>query len=239
MKSHTILITGASHGIGRELAILLAKQHKVIALGRDTQALNYLQNHHRIIPFQVDLQDVAQVKTAISTVHERWPELSMLINNAGIQQPLQFAHMTSSEPISKEIQINFLAPTMLIVGLLPLLQKQKAARIVNVTSILALSPKQSTPVYNASKAALHNLTQSLRRQLAGTSVGVTEVIPPVTQTQLSNAQIGNAPSATWVAQHILRGLEKQQELITVGQARLGTYLHRWAPGLLRAKLLGS
>lgn len=111
----------------------------------------------------------------------------MLINNAGIQQPLDFsATPPAHSDISREINIDLFGPIALIGALLPLLRSNGSPTIVNVTSGLAFCPLAEVPVYCAWKAALHSFTVSLRHQLKG-HVWVVEVAPPIVATELDKA----------------------------------------------------
>lgn len=233
MKNQTVLITGASRGIGRALAQRFAECNKVIAVARDSEALGALAQHPNIEPICADLAIREQVSRLITSIKQNWPQLSVLVNNAAVQQTLNFQEDISGKAIDYEIDINLRSALRLSCELLPLLQRQSQSWIVNMTSVLAVSPKQSTPVYNASKAALRIFTQSLRYQLQTSSVKVVEVIPPITATTLGEAgKQTNAVTPGWVAEQVLKQLARNQLEITIGKARLGMWLHRWFPKLL-------
>jgi len=157
----------------------------------------------------------------------------MLINNAAIQQNLNFLYLDRPQLIQQELLTNLFAPMALCQGLIPLLAQQQRARIINIGSVLALSPNTDTPVYNASKAGVRNFTRSLRQQLHSTSINVVEVIPPVTRTRLGDTQkrrSGLSPET--VAQQIILGLKRNRNPVAIGKARLGICLHRWFPKAL-------
>ena len=118
-------------------------------------------------------------------VIEKFPSLNVLINNAGIMRAENFLDqqpdLADAESI---IATNLLGPIRLTAALLPHLQDQPHAVIINVSSGLAFMPRARTPTYCATKAALHSYTLSLRAQLRGTSVEVLELIPPYVATDL-------------------------------------------------------
>ncbi|MEH6346018.1 MAG: SDR family NAD(P)-dependent oxidoreductase [Bermanella sp.] len=238
MKNKTILITGASRGIGLALAKQLSVNNTVLAVARDKARLDALAKSHGVIALPTDLSERCQVEALIVNVATHWPELSVLFNNAAIQQPLDFLQEWQPHKLDTELTINLHSPIRLCHGFIPLLAAQKESWIINTTSVLAVSPKQSTPVYNASKAALRLFTQALRYQLHHTCIKVCEVIPPVTNTALSNASAKqNSPSPEWVAGQILSQLNIGKTQVEVGQARLGMILHRWLPNLLHSMLI--
>jgi uncharacterized oxidoreductase len=113
-----------------------------------------------------------------------FPGLNVLVNNAGIQVHASLHETAHWEEFRDEIAINLLAPIHLSMLFFPHLRARERAAIVNVTSGLAFAPLARTPVYAATKAALHSFTLSLRRQLEGTGVEVVEVIPPAVDTDL-------------------------------------------------------
>ncbi len=238
MENKTILITGASHGIGLELAKKLSVNNTVLAVARDTSSLEKLAKSHGVIAFPTDLSNRHRVKALTLNIKTNWPTLSVVFNNAAIQQPLDFLQDWESTKLDTELEVNLHSPIRLCQALIPLLSSHEKSWIINTTSVLAVCPKQSTPVYNASKAALRLFTHALRYQLRHTSIKVCEVIPPVTATALGGAsKKQNAPSPEWVASQTLIHLDKGKSKIVIGQARLGMTLHRWLPSLLHNILI--
>ena len=190
---NTILITGGGSGIGRGLAEAFhALENKVILAGRRRNALEQVASAHPGMEWAVvDVQDAQALDVFAHSMVEKYPTLNVLINNAGITGIERLAtsagQLTTAEAI---VSTNILAPIRLTSALLPHLQTQPEATIINVGSGLAHVPLAAFPTYSASKAFIHSYTQSLRYQLERTAVRVLEIIPPAVQTGLG----GNGPS---------------------------------------------
>jgi uncharacterized oxidoreductase len=127
-----------------------------------------------------------------------------------------------------------LASWALISGLLlDDLIAEGGAAVVNITSVLALAPKRSAPVYSATKAALRAFTLGLRYQLAAhRQVRIVEVLPPVVDTAMTAGRGSDKMDPADVAERIVDGLERDEEEIWVGKARLVRLLARVAPTLV-------
>jgi uncharacterized oxidoreductase len=187
LTGNTILMTGGGSGIGRGLAESLhALGNQVIISGRRRQALDETT---RVNPgmksLTVDMQDAASIRALAARATSEFPTLNILINNAGIMRAekllAQQSDLADSEAI---VATNLLGPIRLSAALLPHLQKQTRATIMNVSSGLAFLPLALTPTYCATKAALHSYTLSLRYQLRNTNIEVLELIPPYVATDL-------------------------------------------------------
>jgi uncharacterized oxidoreductase len=186
LSSNTILITGGATGIGLALGERLLKAgNRIIVCGRRAQPLAALKARHAEVETRVsDVSKAAEREALAEWVTRSFPELNVLVNNAGIQRRVQLKAERDWPAMHEEIAINLDAPIHLTSLLLPHLLKQKRAAIVNVTSGLSFVPLAATPVYCATKAALHSFTLSLRHQLIGTPVEVVEIIPPAVNTDL-------------------------------------------------------
>lgn len=186
-KGNTILVTGGGSGIGRGLAEALHKQgNQVIIAGRRQSALEATAAANPGMQWlTLDIESAEGIKTFAAELTKRFPALNAIINNAGIMRPEKLTaepvDLTDAEAI---IATNLLGPIRLTAALLPHLKKQAHAVVINVSSGLAFVPLALTPTYNATKAAIHSYTQSLRYQLRQTSVEVLELIPPYVQTDL-------------------------------------------------------
>lgn len=188
-SGNTILITGGGSGIGCGLAeALQAAGNQVIIAGRRQSALDETTKANPgMQSIRLDVENAQSVEQFAADVVQRFPKLNVLINNAGIMR----AENLNAEPVSLHdaeaiITTNLLGPIRLTAALLPHLKKQAHATVINVSSGLAFVPLVLTPTYNATKAAIHSYTQSLRYQLRSTSVEVLEIIPPYVQTDLMN-----------------------------------------------------
>jgi uncharacterized oxidoreductase len=170
--------------------------------------------------------DVVERKKLYEWAVQKFPNLNILVNNAGIQKQIDFTQgieeFSSSED---EIAINFSAPVRLSALFIPHLLKQPEAAIVNVSSGLGFVPLTFMPVYCATKAAIHSFSLSLRHQLRKTNIKVFELIPPTVDTELDRGarerrkqEYRGIPSAD-VAEAALTGLAKDEFEIAVGQAK--------------------
>ncbi|MGB8031961.1 MAG: SDR family oxidoreductase [Terracidiphilus sp.] len=208
LSGNTVLITGGGSGIGRGLAESLhALGNQVIVSGRRCHALDETTAANPgMKSLTVDLQDPASIRAFAAQVIAEFPSLSILINNAGImrsenlldQQP----DLADAEAI---VATNLLGPIRLTAALLPHLQKQPRAAIINVSSGLAFLPMAHTPTYCATKAALHSYTLSLRAQLRNTRIDVIELIPPYVATHLMDGF--NNPRAMSLDKFIAEAME--------------------------------
>ncbi|MBW4330091.1 SDR family NAD(P)-dependent oxidoreductase [Stakelama sp. CBK3Z-3] len=239
MTGNTILITGGTSGIGKALAAqLLALGNTVIITGRTQARLDAaradLPGVHCFVCDQSDPDAIARLHDDM--VHS-FPDLNMLINNAGIglKRNLNDASVPI-EDLEREIRTNLIGPIQLNHQFLPTLKRQKAAAIVNVTSGLAFVPLALKPLYSATKVAMHSYSMTLRAQLARSSVRVFELAPPATDTEFNKGQedmnTANRMSPEKVAEAAIRGMEQDRDEILPGQARALRLM-----GRLRAKMV--
>jgi uncharacterized oxidoreductase len=208
INGNTILITGGGSGIGRGLAEALhAEGNRVIIAGRRKQALEEtIKANPGMESLTLDIEDAGSIRAFAAQVAKQYPALNVLINNAGIMRlenlKAQPEELTDAESI---VTTNLLGPIRLTAALLPLLAKQPHSTIMNVTSGLAFVPLASTPTYNATKAALHSYSLSLRYQLKDTTTEVLELIPPYVQTDLMGG--GSDPRAMPLKEFIAETIE--------------------------------
>lgn len=194
ITGNTLFIPGATSGIGLALALALKDRgNTVVVGGRRTELLEKIAAEHPGIgTVRIDTTDAASIQAAAKEVIARYPELNVLVTMAGIMrvedwhQPETF--LESAEDV---VTTNVLGPIRLIGAFVEHLRTRPDATIVTVSSGLAFTPLKVTPSYNASKAAIHMLSESLRLQLADTSVRVVELVPPSVQTDLLPGQAEN------------------------------------------------
>lgn len=182
----TILITGGTSGIGLELARqLLARGNTVLVTGRDQEKMDAaVRELPGVHGFRSDVSDSREIVALHASVLERFPELDVLVNNAGIMRNLRLMQERDLTDVTREIETNLSGPVRMIQEFLPHLKTRPGALIVNVSSGLAFVPMPAAPVYCATKAAMHSFTQSLRVQIASTGVRVVELAPPGVETPL-------------------------------------------------------
>lgn len=189
---------------------------------------------------EVDVACAADVEDCARRVAARHPDLDLVINNAGIQRLVDFAGdgPISGEDLEAEIDINLKGLVHVTHAFLPLLMRQPAARLVQVSSALAFVPLVAAPLYSASKAAVHAFTVALREQLRRTPVQVVELMPPAVKTALhrgqTRRQIRQMSLENFTAE-AMRGLDSGREEIAVGLAKVARLGSRIAPrALLKA-----
>jgi uncharacterized oxidoreductase len=188
LSGNTILITGGGSGIGRGLAESLHKLgNQIIIAGRRQAALDdTTRANPGMTSLNLDIDDAEAIRTFAARAIAEYPNLNVLINKAGIMRTENLRELPAGLDDSEAvITTNLLGPIRLTAALLPQLQKQRQAAIINVSSGLAFVPLPVTPTYNATKAALHSYTLSLRVQLTGTPIEVIEIIPPGVATDLT------------------------------------------------------
>jgi uncharacterized oxidoreductase len=185
MTGNTVLVTGGGTGIGRGLAESLHRLgNQVIIAARRSEPLRAVAAANPGMQVvSLDQGDPADIRRIATELTDRYPDLNVLVNNAGIQrvEDLTSGNVGLAE---QTVAVNLLGPVRLTATLLPSLLRRPHAAIINVTSGLAFMPSALIPTYCATKAALHSYTQSLRFQLRDTSVQVIEIIPPQVQTAL-------------------------------------------------------
>lgn len=187
ISGNTIFIPGATSGIGLALALRLQSSgNTVIVGGRREHLLTAIAAEHPgIHTVQIDTADVSSIDEAARTVLAAHPTLNVLITMAGIMRAEDWTTPSGFLATAEEtITTNILGPIRLIAAFVEHLRAQPDATIMTVSSGLAFAPLRVTPTYNASKAAIHMLSESLRLQFADTSVSILELEPPSVRTAL-------------------------------------------------------
>lgn len=210
LSGNTILVSGGTAGIGLEIAKLLSKDNKVIITGRDQSRLdNALTLLPGVSGIRSDIADNKQADELVALLIRDFPELNIVVNNAGRAVVYNLADSGNAyENAKDEMNTNFLAIVRFNDALLPSLKQKASAAIVNVSSVVAFAGSTVLSTYAASKAALHSYSRTLRLALKDTSVRVFELMPPLVNTEFSKeigGQHGIAPGL--VAQHLADGLQ--------------------------------
>jgi uncharacterized oxidoreductase len=191
ITGNTIFIPGATSGLGLSLAVALhEKGNNVIVGGRRTDLLEQIAaTHPGIGTVRIDTADPASIEVAAKEVLASHPDLNVLVTMAGIMRIEDWrtpsAFLSSAE---ETITTNVLGPIRLIAAFIGHLQARPDSTVITVSSGLGFTPLAVTPSYNASKAAIHMLSESIRLQLAGTTVKIVELVPPAVRTSLLPGQ---------------------------------------------------
>jgi short-subunit dehydrogenase involved in D-alanine esterification of teichoic acids len=191
ITNSTVFIPGATSGIGLALAVALHEQGSTVVVGgRRTELLEQIAaDHPGIDTVRIDTTDPESIASAAKDVIERHPDLDTLVTMAGIMRTEDWHHPEGFLDTAEQIvTTNVLGPIRLIGAFVEHLQTRPHATIVTVSSGLAFAPLKVTPTYDASKAAIHMLSEALRLQLADTSVDVVELVPPSVATDLMPGQ---------------------------------------------------
>ena len=229
-----VLITGGATGIGRALcAAMAARGDRIMACGRRIERLDDLKRWHPAVEILAcDITREEDRDRLVAAVKTRLGGLDILINNAGIQQAQSYGTGTlRSTDVESEIRINLTAPMLLVDRLLPVLQQGRSPAIVNIVSLLAVTPKPDAPGYCASKSGLLGFTRALRRQLAGLPIKVIEVFPPLVDTPMTAGRGSSKMTSERFASLLLDALESGRETIAIGGAARMLALSRWFPTL--------
>ncbi|XYH98543.1 SDR family oxidoreductase [Sorangium sp. So ce1128] len=199
LSGNTVLITGGSSGIGLALTErFLAAGNRVIITGRREGLLEDVRRRFPAVITQVsDSGSAADRAQLVAELTQRFPDLNVVINNAGIQRKVDLLRSEPWDDTRQEIAINLEGPIHMASLLLPHLLKQARPVLINVSSGLAFVPLTAAPVYSATKAALHSFTLSLRHQLRKTPVTVVEIIPPAVRSNLGGAHDFGVPTGEY------------------------------------------
>ena len=245
LENRTILITGGTSGIGLGLARrLLANGNTVIVTGRDGAKLAAVKAALPAVhTVESDVSDPAAIVRLYETVSTRFPALDTLFNNAGIMRNLDMNQPRELSDVVREIEINLSGPVQMVQQFLPHLKTRPDALLVNVSSGLAFVPLSLSPVYSATKAAIHSFSQSLRIQLKGSNVTVVELAPPGTNTplfyrefELETKNQKGVMEVNVLVNHAIRGIEAGKLEIRPGLSNVLKLMSRIAPDFMLNQL---
>jgi short-subunit dehydrogenase len=190
VRREAALITGASSGIGRELAKVFAKNdHDVVLVARREAALRELADElsetydieATVIP--KDLSKPEAPQELFNAVHDAGLDINILVNNAGVATTQFFAD-AALDDVMNIFRVNAGSVTALShLFLRPMLERREG-RILNVASVLSFIPTPSTAIYGATKAFVLSLSEALSEELRGTGITVTALCPGYTQTEM-------------------------------------------------------
>jgi short-subunit dehydrogenase len=203
IRGKKALVTGAASGIGRSIALELAREGAdLFLLDNHTEKLSSVVNEARthgteIIGRECDVGRPNEIGESVEALKKTWGRLDILINNAGVIYHGDTGKMTDAQ-WERLLGINLHAPLLFIRRLLPLLLEQSEAHILNVCSIYGLVPKRKIAAYQMSKYALVGLSQSLRYEYSPAGLGVTALCPGFVDTNLLAA----ARESGWITRRI-------------------------------------
>ena len=187
MSKQIAVVSGASSGIGAEIARTLAPTMSLILLGRSTEKLEQVKSElagEGHLAFSLDLTD-EQLETNVSNffAENKIDRVDLLINNAGAFVRSAFSE-TTVETFRQQFETNFFGSVRLTACCLTLLSKTKGSQIINISSTLGIRPVPSTSAYSASKAAMINWSTTLALELAESGVRVNCISPGLVETPI-------------------------------------------------------
>ncbi len=195
----TWIVTGASRGLGRQLALQLADRgHAVLAIARDAAALDTLaaERPGRIAALSLDLADAGAIGPRMAQALQGIDAVSGLVNNAGIGRYAPFVEQ-GADASAAIVQVNLTAPILLVHAVLPRLLAQGRGHIVNIGSDLARRPLANMAVYAATKHGLAGFSHSLLREVKGAGVRVSLVNPGIIDTGFGGSGAEGSREASW------------------------------------------
>lgn len=247
----TIIITGASSGIGKELSIRLAEKNtKLVIAARNKQRLDEVANQCRargseVVVVAADVADKKACKKIVEDAVKSFGGIDILVNNAGITMWAEFEKVTNLEALEQIMQVNFFGSMYLTHYALPYLVKSKG-QIVGVSSLTGKTGIPTRSIYAASKHAMAGFFDSLRIELKEKGVAVTMIYPGFVSSEVreralngEGIPLGKSPvkeqevmSVEECVRQMLPVMEKRKrELVMTTRAKVGLWLKMVAPGV--------
>jgi 3-oxoacyl-[acyl-carrier protein] reductase len=247
IQGKTALVTGASRGIGRAIALELAHQGAgcLILVARNRQRLNEVASEIatmgvRTVVLPLDLTATPAVRIAAAQVWQRDGPIHLLINCAGVAHQSPFLKACLPQ-VQQEIALNLMGTYTITHLLARRMARRREGRIINVSSLMGKIAAPTMATYSATKFALVGFTHALRGELAAYNVEVTALLPSLTETDMARDLhrfrwvIPTSPEA--VARVLVASLDKESAEILVGwQSHLAVWCSRIAPGVLERVL---
>lgn len=190
--SKTVIITGASGGIGSAATILFAEKgwNVVMNYYRSGEAAKLLASSlasrgYSVFPIYADVSDRSHVERMIYEAERRYGKIDALVNNAGISQQKLFTDITDSD-FQKMLDVNLKGPFLCSQCVLPVMIHQKSGKIVNVSSVWGVTGGSCEVHYSASKAGLIGMTKALAKEVAPSGIQVNCIAPGIIETPMNN-----------------------------------------------------
>jgi 3-oxoacyl-[acyl-carrier protein] reductase len=248
IQGKTALVTGASRGIGRAIAIELAKQgvQRLLLVARDSIRLAEVATEIQMLGVEVvtlalDLSEVVEVNIAIAQAWRDHGPIDLLVNCAGVAHQAPFLNSRLSN-VEAEISVNLIGMYTMTRLVARRMVAQGSGTIVNVSSLMGKVAAPTMATYSATKFAIVGFTQALRGELAAHNIRVIALLPSLTDTdmvrELQWFRWVVPTSAEKVAQALVVGLSRDSPEILIGwQSHLAVWCNRIAPWLLEKVLL--
>src|ERR1700744_306505 len=192
-----VLVTGASSGIGAATARAASQAgaRVVLAARREERIAQLAGELGDAVPVRCDVTDPGQVAAAVRTAMDAFGRIDVLVNNAGegLRAPLE---QIDADDFRAVLELNLIAPLLTMQAVLPIMRKQGAGSIVNVSSGITFSALPGSAGYGASKAGLSKLSAVARAELAGAGIAVSTMYPFITGTEFIESLRGETESAS-------------------------------------------
>lgn len=186
------LITGATRGIGKQIAITLAKQGYNIALNyrKENEELENTKKEIEEIGVQVlavkgDVANFENCEKFVKQVIERFGQIDVLVNNAGITKDMLLMRM-KKEDFEQVIDTNLVGTFNVTKNVVPYMMKARSGRIINISSVVGISGNAGQTNYSASKAGIIGFTKSLAKEIASRNILVNAVAPGFIETNMTD-----------------------------------------------------
>lgn len=190
LDGKVVLITGASRGIGKAIALLAAENHAhvLINYNKDEKSAAELVDmlHEKSLSASMIKADVSsedEVKDMFSSIKEKHSKLDVLVNNAGIMRNSLLA-LTNTELFDHTIDVNLKGTFLCTRYATNIMRKQRSGKVINISSIVGLQGSEGQTVYSASKAAVIGFTRSAAKELGRYGITVNAVAPGLIDTDL-------------------------------------------------------
>ena len=183
-----ILITGASRGIGREIAITLSKEgHKIIANYNksEEQAKELEKQNTNIEIFKADVSKRNEVQNMVQEIIKKYGKIDVLINNAGITKDMLLARM-KEEDFKQVIDVNLVGTFNMTKNVISYMMKARNGKIINISSVVGIAGNAGQTNYSASKAGIIGFTKSLAKEVASRNILVNAVAPGFIETNMTD-----------------------------------------------------
>jgi 3-hydroxy acid dehydrogenase/malonic semialdehyde reductase len=187
-RNQTVLVTGASSGIGRACVdAFLAQGARVVAAARRTERLEELRAEHEgaVLPLAMDVRDRAQVNEALGSLPQEWSPIDVLVNNAGLAAGRTPIHKDDPDNWDRMLDTNVRGLLNVAGAVLPSMVERGSGHVINVGSNAGREVYPGGTVYCATKAAVERITRGMRMDVLGSGVKISEVDPGMVETEFS------------------------------------------------------